>query len=71
MQLDVETEDGKPRHEKLRVNDFPVASEMINKLMKGLLEHIKERHILRHKLFQANFLTTLSGEAVVSFLVSR
>ena len=66
LQRDIQGKDGKVLHEKQRVNDFPVASVMINKLMKSLLEHIRERHVLRHKLFQANFLTTLSGEAVVS-----
>lgn len=52
--------------ERRRIQSFPVAAEVINQLMVKLLEHIREERVLRQKLFQANFHSTLSGEAMVS-----
>jgi tRNA (uracil-5-)-methyltransferase len=57
--------------EKYRVDQFPAASKLINTLMPVLMEEIKGNQTLRHKIFQIDFLTTLSGEAVVSLLYHR
>jgi len=53
------------------IEDFPVASRRINELMPPLLEAINADPQLGHKLFQVEFLTTLSGEALVSLLYHR
>lgn len=55
----------------IRVDQFPVASKLINKLMPALLEAIKTVPILRHKLFQVDFLTTKTGEALISLLYHK
>ena len=57
--------------EKFKVENFPVASQLINQLMKALLVEIKSQPILRHKLFQVDFLTTLSGQAIMSLLYHK
>ena len=57
--------------EKYRVDDFPVASTLINQAMKALLDEIKDKPSLRHRLFQVDFLSTLSGELLISLLYHR
>ncbi|OUR66044.1 tRNA (uridine(54)-C5)-methyltransferase TrmA [Marinomonas sp. 42_23_T18] len=55
----------------IRVDQFPVASLMINELMPALLDAIKTVPVLRHKLFQVDFLTTQTGEALISMLYHK
>ena len=57
--------------EKYRVNQFPAASRLINELMPQLIEGMKYNDSLRRKLFQVDFLSTLSGEVLVSLLYHR
>ncbi|CAH0532352.1 tRNA/tmRNA (uracil-C(5))-methyltransferase [Vibrio stylophorae] len=57
--------------EKYRVDQFPAASRLINDLMPLLIESLKPCKALRHKLFQVDFLSTLSGEVLVSLLYHR
>lgn len=57
--------------EKYRVDQFPAASRLINDLMPLLIEAMKKNDLLRRKLFQVDFLSTLSGEILVSLLYHR
>ena len=57
--------------EKYRVDQFPAASRLINDLMPLLIEGMKHNDTLRRKLFQVDFLSTLSGEVLVSLLYHR
>lgn len=57
--------------EKYRVNNFPVGSLIINDAMQSLIEFIKDNESLRGRLFQVDFLSTLSGELLVSLLYHR
>ncbi|MCP4984952.1 MAG: tRNA (uridine(54)-C5)-methyltransferase TrmA [Colwellia sp.] len=57
--------------QKFRVDDFPVASTLINRAMKTLLSAIKDHRELRYKLFQVDFLSTLSGELLISMLYHK
>lgn len=57
--------------EKFRVDDFPVASKLINQAMKALLTLIRDKKELRYKLFQVDFLSTLSGELLISMLYHK
>ncbi len=57
--------------EKFRVDDFPVASKLINQFMSALLDDIKDKPVLRQRLFQVDFLSTLSGEVLVSLLYHK
>ena len=54
--------------QRYRVDDFPIANELINRMMKALLPLLKEQQVLKHKLFQVDYLSTLSGDILVSLL---
>ena len=55
----------------LRVDDFPVASLAICELMPRLRDALIAEHSLRHRLFQVEFLSTLSGEMLVTLVYHR
>lgn len=56
---------------KFKVEYFPVACTLINDLMSALLNIIRDKQMLRERLFQVDFLATLSGEAVISLLYHK
>ena len=56
---------------RFRVDSFPVASKLINQAMVGLIAAIRDNEILRRKLFQVDFLSTLSGELLISLLYHK
>ena len=53
------------------IDDFKVASELINALMPTLLNAINASDVLKRRLFSVEFLTTLSGEALITLLYHR
>lgn len=53
------------------VEAFPTASMLINQLMPRLKALLCEHSVLKHKLFQVDFLTTLSGEALITLLYHK
>jgi len=55
----------------LRVDEFPIASERIQRAMPMLRDALLPIPILRRKLFQVEFLSTLSGELLVSLIYHR
>lgn len=57
--------------QKYRVDQLPAANTLINTLMPAVLAFIKDKPALRHKLFQVDFLTTTTGQAVISLLYHR
>lgn len=61
----------KETRQKYRVDQFPAASRLINDLMPMLIEAMQDNEVLRKKLFQVDFLSTLSGEILVSLLYHR
>ena len=56
---------------RIRVDTFPAASELINQLMAAVIEGVRDNPVLRHKLFQVDYLTTLSNQAVISLLYHK
>lgn len=52
----------------IRVDQLPIACESINQLMPKLLAEIKAEPRLQRKLFEIDFLASLSGEMLVSML---
>ena len=54
-----------------RIDDFPIGSALINTLMEQVLVAIKAQTELRHKLFQVEFLTTQSDEALISLIYHK
>ncbi|MEM0673188.1 tRNA (uridine(54)-C5)-methyltransferase TrmA [Dickeya oryzae] len=57
--------------QRIRVDQFPAASELINRLMPVLLNALRAEPVLRRKLFQIDYLSTLSGEIAVSLLYHK
>jgi len=56
---------------RIRVDTFPAASELINQLMTLMIEGVRNNPVLRHKLFQIDYLTTQSNQAIVSLLYHK
>ncbi|MGL6253132.1 MAG: tRNA (uridine(54)-C5)-methyltransferase TrmA, partial [Billgrantia desiderata] len=67
-----EVDPNDPKHKRvIRLDDYPVASGRINELMPRLREALLASDVLRRRLFQVEFLTTLSGEALVTLIYHR
>jgi len=56
---------------RITIDRFLPGSEVMNQLMQALIPLIKKSEILRRKLFQVDFLTTTTGQAVISLLYHR
>ncbi|MGX2967901.1 tRNA (uridine(54)-C5)-methyltransferase TrmA [Ursidibacter sp. B-7004-1] len=56
---------------RYRVDQFPIASQLINRMMAVLLAEIKGNELLTKKLFQIDYLSTLSGQIAVSMLYHK
>lgn len=61
----------KETKERIRIDQFPVASQLINNIMIEILPLIKQSELLRHKLFQIDYLSTLSNKLIVSLLYHK
>ncbi|WP_130832606.1 tRNA (uridine(54)-C5)-methyltransferase TrmA [[Erwinia] mediterraneensis] len=57
--------------QRIRVDQFPAASELINLLMPKMIAAIRDNTVLRHKLFQIDYLSTLSNQIIISLLYHR
>jgi len=57
--------------EKYKVEYFPVASVLINQFMSQLLIELKDNELLRQRLFQVDFLSSKSGEMLISLLYHK
>ena len=53
------------------ISDYPYGSILMNQLMTQLLDNIKDSDLLRTRLFQADFLTSTTGEALISLLYHK
>ena len=53
------------------IDDFPIASQRINALMPRLKAAWQASEVLSYKLFQVEFLTTLSGDALITLAYHR
>ncbi|MFT4927718.1 MAG: tRNA (uracil-5-)-methyltransferase [Phenylobacterium sp.] len=56
---------------KLRIDQWLPGSPIIYRLMPILIDKLKSNPVLRKKLFQIDYLSTLSGEILVSLLYHR
>lgn len=57
--------------EKIRKDNFLPGSKLINTLMQDIRSYVIDKPLLRNKLFQIDFLTTTSNQAIVSLLYHR
>ncbi len=56
---------------RVRVDQFPAGSELINRLMPVLIAAVKQDPALRRKIFQIDYLSTRSGKIIASLLYHR
>ncbi|MEW5189616.1 tRNA (uridine(54)-C5)-methyltransferase TrmA [Citrobacter freundii] len=56
---------------RIRVDSFPAASELINTLMTAMIDGVRNNHVRRQQLFRTYYLTTLSDQSVVSMLYHK
>jgi tRNA (uracil-5-)-methyltransferase len=54
-----------------RVDHFPAASQLINRLMPEIMNGLRETPALRYKLFRIDYLSSLSGAGLVTLLYHR
>ncbi|HEY0210973.1 tRNA (uridine(54)-C5)-methyltransferase TrmA [Acerihabitans sp.] len=57
--------------ERIRIDHFAAGGELMNRLMVAVMDALRPSPVLRRKLFQLDYLTTLSGEAVVTLIYHR
>jgi len=57
--------------QKYSVNQFPPASVVINKVMAKLVPLLKDNEVLRRKLFQIDYLSTLTDEVLVTLVYHK
>lgn len=57
--------------QRYRVDSFPIASQLINQMMAAILPLLKAEDVLHRKLFQIDYLSTLSGKIIVSLLYHK
>lgn len=55
----------------IRVDDFPIADQKIRQSMPRLLEAVLSQTILKERLFQVEFLTTLAGDCLISLIYHK
>jgi len=60
---------GKPK--RVRMEAYPVASKLVNSLMAAVMRAVRTTPVLKFKLFQANFHSTLSGQAMVTLVYHK
>lgn len=56
---------------RIVIDTFPVASQLINDAMQALTPALAATPVLRYKLFQIDYLSTLSGKIIASLLYHK
>ncbi|MDO6563565.1 tRNA (uridine(54)-C5)-methyltransferase TrmA [Amphritea sp. 1_MG-2023] len=59
------------KHQHSRLESCPMVSEPIQQVMFKLLDYLRPNEVLRRRLFQVDFLSTLAGEVVISLLYHK
>ncbi|KAE9529406.1 tRNA (uridine(54)-C5)-methyltransferase TrmA [Testudinibacter aquarius] len=57
--------------QRYRVDHFPVASRLINRMMAAIIPLLQSIPLLAHKLFQIDYLSTRSDKIIVSLLYHK
>ena len=55
----------------VRIDDFPIAHQSISELMQPLLRLINQNETLRKKLFQIEFLSSTTGDLLISLIYHK
>lgn len=57
--------------QRIKIDQFPIACKLINQMMVALIPLIKSKPVLRYKLFQVDYLSTLSNKIIVSLIYHK
>ncbi|SEI56909.1 tRNA (uracil-5-)-methyltransferase [Allopseudospirillum japonicum] len=71
VMFDTDNMDARGKPARVRMDTYSVANQLINRLMPALLDAIRHWPQLRHKLFQVEFLTSTTDQAVISLIYHR
>ena len=66
-----EKQPGKDKPQRVKIQQYPVASKIINSMMPIVMQQVCANEVLRRKLFQVNYHTTLSGHALVTIIYHK
>lgn len=61
----------KDTKKRTRIDDFPIATKLINQAMKAILPLLENNQLLRHLLFQIDYFSTLSGQLLITLLYHK
>ncbi|MWN90060.1 tRNA (uridine(54)-C5)-methyltransferase TrmA [Gilliamella sp. Pra-s65] len=61
----------KKTKKRVRIDEFPVATKLINQAMQAILPLLKYNQELRHLLFQIDYFSTLSGQLLITLLYHK
>ena len=53
------------------IQDFPIGSALINRLMPQIMAEVNSSDTLSYKLFSMEYLTTTTGEALITLIYHR
>ena len=59
------------RKTPVAITEFPIACATIQALLPKLMDHLKSTPVLRRKLFQVEFLSTLAGDTLITLVYHR
>lgn len=61
----------KKTKKRVRIDGFPIASQLINRAMQTILPLLQYNDKLRHQLFQIDYFSTLSGQLLITLLYHK
>ncbi|WP_279084278.1 tRNA (uridine(54)-C5)-methyltransferase TrmA [Gilliamella apis] len=61
----------KKTKKRVRIDSFPIASQLINRAMQTILPLLQYNNKLRHQLFQIDYFSTLSGQLLITLLYHK
>ena len=64
-------EPGTKHPKRIDIEQYPIANSLINSMMPVVMKHVGMSTVMKYKLFQVNFHTTLSGQAVVTMIYHK
>jgi tRNA (uracil-5-)-methyltransferase len=61
----------KKTKKRVRIDQFPIATKLINQAMQAILPLLQHNQLLRHLLFQIDYFSTLSGQLLITLLYHK
>lgn len=65
------SKDAEGNKQKIRIDKFAIATVAINECMQQLMELVKKQPLLKQRLFQVEFLSSLSGDMLITLIYHK